>query len=123
MASHTILLAEDSPTMRFFITFSLRRIEGLKVIEASDGVEAMNTLKQKKIDLVILDVNMPLLGGLDVLKKMQQDPGLKDIPVVITTTEEKLRQQGKDLGASAFLSKPVRQDALHQVIKSLLKIG
>jgi two-component system, chemotaxis family, chemotaxis protein CheY len=122
MADYTVLITEDSPTMRFFISFSLKRLPGLNVLEASDGVQAMKILSEKKVDLVIADVNMPLMNGIDLLTKVRQDPKLKEIPIVLCTTEEKVRDEGKKLGANAFLSKPVRQEELSNLVKEILKI-
>lgn len=122
MAEYTVLITEDSPTMRFFISFSLKRLPGVNVLEASDGVQALKMLNDGKIDLVIADINMPLMSGLDLLTKVRQDSKLKDLPVVLCTTEEKVREQGKKLGANAFLSKPVRQDELSNTVRELLNI-
>ena len=122
MASCTILVAEDSPTMRLFITFSLKRIPNVRILEASDGVQAMQKLAQEKVDLILLDINMPLMGGMEVMKRVRQDDKLKSIPVVMLTTESDLREEGTQLGANAFLAKPVRVEELYKTVKQFLSV-
>ena len=122
MAKYNLLIAEDSPTMRFFIGFSLKRIPDVNIIETSDGVQALKVLTEQKVDLVIADINMPLMSGLTLLSKVREDSKLKDIPVILCTTEAEVREEGTRLGANAFLSKPVRQDELNTTVKSLLNI-
>jgi two-component system chemotaxis response regulator CheY len=119
---YKVLVAEDSPTMRFFVSFGLKQIKNLQVVEANDGVQALNVLLKEKIDLVILDVNMPLMGGMELLSKMREHPKLKQIPVVIATTENSLREEGTQLGATAFLSKPIRVNELHDTVREILRL-
>jgi two-component system, chemotaxis family, chemotaxis protein CheY len=119
---YNVLVAEDSPTMRFFVSFGLKQIKNINVLEANDGIQALNTLLKEKVDLVILDVNMPLMGGMDLLAKIRENPKLKEVPVVLATTENNLREKGSQLGATAFLSKPIRVNDLHKIVKEILKI-
>ena len=108
--------------MRFFVSFGLKQIKNINVLEANDGIQALNTLLKEKVDLVILDVNMPLMGGMDLLAKIRENPKLKEVPVVLATTENNLREKGSQLGATAFLSKPIRVNDLHKIVKEILKI-
>jgi len=119
---YKVLIAEDSPTMRFFVSFGLKQIKNIQVLEANDGVQALNILMKEKVDLVILDVNMPLMSGMELLAKIRENPKMKELPVVLATTENNLREKGTAIGATAFLSKPIRINDLHKTVKEILKI-
>lgn len=122
MPKAKILVVEDSPTMRMYIAFALKKIPNVQVLEACDGMEAMKKLSEGGIDLVILDVNMPLMSGFEVLKKIRNDPEMKDLPVVMCTTEADSREEGEKLGANAYLSKPVQHADLNEAVKKYLEI-
>ena len=124
MSDWTFLVVEDSPTMRQLVGFGLRRIRNARVVEASNGVEALKKLAEQTIHLVVADINMPLMDGLKLLTVIRQDPKLREIPVVIVTTEgaEVDRQRGLKLGANAYLPKPVQTNELLKTVKEILKI-
>ncbi len=124
MSSINFLIVEDSPTMRQLISFSLKRIRNSKVTEATDGVDALKKLSENKFSLIICDINMPLMDGLKLLSIVRKDPNHQAIPVVMVTTEgaEVDRQKGLQLGASAYLSKPIQTNELLKTVKELLQI-
>lgn len=122
MADKKILVAEDSSIMRMFIATGLKKVPQIDVVEAVNGAEAMKILKEMKIDLVILDVHMPLLNGLEVLRTIRQDPVLKDIPVVLCTKDSDPREKWEKFGATAYLSKPIKQVNLNEIVKRFLGI-
>lgn len=124
MAEINFLVVDDSPTMRQLVTFGLKRIANSKIDEASNGVEALKKLGQKPFSLVVLDINMPLMDGLKLLGIVRGDPKLKDIPIIIATTEgaEADREKGLQLGANAYLTKPIQTQELLSVVKKLLNI-
>ncbi len=122
MAKAKVLVVEDSPTMRMYITFALKKIPNVQVLESGDGMDAMKKLADGGIDLVILDVNMPLMSGFEVLKKIRNDPKIKDLPVVMCTTEADSREEGEKLGANAYLSKPVQHADLNEAVKKYLGV-
>ena len=122
MAKHTCLLVEDSPTMRQLIIFALKRIPDLEVVEASDGVDALKKLPEGTFDLILTDINMPIMDGLKLISLMKSNPLYKDIPVVVITTEgaKEDREKGMALGARAYITKPVQTNNLLKVVKEIL---
>lgn len=124
MADIRFLVVEDSPTMRQLITFSLKRIPNSKIVEASDGVDALKKLKENRFDLIVSDINMPLMDGLKLVSMIRNDPSCRSIPIVIVTTEgsQTDREKGLALGANAYLSKPIQTNELLKIVKDLLKM-
>jgi len=118
------LIVEDSPTMRQLIAFSLKRIRNSNVVEATDGVDALRKLSGEEFNLIIVDINMPLMDGLKLLSILRREPNYKQIPVVIVTTEgaELDREKGLKMGANAYLSKPIQTNQLLKIVKGLLNI-
>jgi two-component system, chemotaxis family, chemotaxis protein CheY len=119
------LVVEDSPTMRQLIVFALRRIKGLEVVEADDGVDALRKLAgPQRYDILLTDINMPIMDGLKLVKRVRSDENLKDIPVIIITTEgaQEDRQRALALGASAYITKPIQGPQVVAKVKELLKI-
>lgn len=122
MEELSFLIVEDSPTMRQLLAFSLRRFKGCKIIEAIDGVDALKKLASEKVDMILADINMPVMDGLKLITIIRQNPKMKDLPIIIITTEgaEEDRQRGLKLGANAYISKPVQANHLIKVITDLL---
>ena len=121
----TALVVEDSPTMRQLIVFALSRIRGLTVVEADDGVDALKKLAGGKFDIILTDINMPVMDGLKLVKRVRSDEVLKDIPIVIITTEgaEEDRQRALALGANAYITKPIQAPQVIAKVKSLLSLA
>ena len=124
MDKYRVLIVEDSPTMRQLMIFSLKKLNQLEIVEATDGVDALRKLPQQKVDLVLTDINMPVMDGLKLLTMLKNNPTYKDIPVVVITTEgrEEDRKQGMALGARDYLSKPIQTPHLIKVVKEILNI-
>lgn len=124
MSDYNFLIVEDSPTMRQLISFSLRRIRNARIVEASDGVDALKKLSEGKYHLIIADINMPLMDGLKLLSIIRNDPSHHKVPVIIVTTEgaESDRDQGMKLGANAYLTKPIQTNELVNTVRDLIKI-
>jgi two-component system chemotaxis response regulator CheY len=124
MSEYNFLIVEDSPTMRQLISFSLKRIQNAKIMEASDGVDALKKLSEGKFHLIIADINMPMMDGLKLLSIIRKDPQYNNVPVIIVTTEGAVadREKGMKLGANAYLSKPIQTNDLVKTVKDLLKI-
>jgi two-component system, chemotaxis family, chemotaxis protein CheY len=120
--AHSFLVVDDSPTMRQLIAFSLRRFKDAKVIEAVDGVDALKKLQEETVDMILVDINMPVMDGLKLVSLVRQNPKIKDLPIVIITTEgaEEDRQRGLALGANAYIAKPIQSAHLLKVITGLL---
>ena len=121
----TALVVEDSPTMRQLIVFALKRIRGLEVVEADDGVDALRKLSAQKLDIILTDINMPIMDGLKLVKRVRTDEQLKLIPIVIITTEgaDEDRQRALALGANAYITKPIQAPQVIAKVKELLKIA
>lgn len=124
MADLKILVVEDSPTMRQLIVFALKRLKGVQVVEANDGVDGLKKLSSDRFDLVMTDINMPVMDGLKLVSLIRNDATHKDIPIVVITTEG--AQEDKDralaLGANAFVTKPVQSASILKLAQELLKV-
>ncbi|MCM2314744.1 MAG: response regulator [Thermoanaerobaculia bacterium] len=122
MENTTFLVVEDSPTMRQLISFSLKRFKNARIIEAVDGVDALKKLSGERIDLILTDINMPVMDGLKLVSLVRQNAQLQNIPIIIITTEgaEEDRERGLALGANAYISKPIQSSHLIKTISELL---
>src|SRR2546430_4246098 len=123
MENANFLVVEDSPTMRQLISFSLKRFKNAKIIEAVDGVDALKKLAgTEKIDLILTDINMPVMDGLKLVSMVRQNATLRDIPIIIITTEgaEEDRERGMALGANAYIAKPIQSSHLIRTVSELL---
>ena len=118
----SILVVEDSPTMRQLIAFSLRAIPELRIVEAVDGLDGLKKTQTEEFDLAVIDINMPLMDGLKLISLMRQDPRNKDIPIVIISTEgrEETKKKAESLGVDAYITKPIMAGHVLKTIKTLL---
>ena len=117
-----IFLVDDSITMLMSVKTTLE-MNGFKVETAGDGVQALNKLKGGvKPDLIITDINMPNMGGMELIKNVRALPGFRFTPILTLTTESNAakRDEGKKLGATGWLVKPVSGPDLVKVIKQVL---
>jgi len=120
----TVLIIDDSPTFRTMVSFALKKIANFgKELQAGDGLEALDALTKNHVDMIICDVNMPNMNGLEFLKTVKSDEHMKYIPVVMLTTEGKEddMERALKLGANGYLSKPFKPPALKAEIDRLLK--
>lgn len=110
MAAYKILVVEDSSIMRQLLVMALRRMSGVIVLEASDGLEALKVIANEELSLIFSDVNMPGMDGLKLVRMIRGDKRTQDIPVVMVTTEgsEEDRDRALALGATAYITKPVQ---------------
>ena len=111
--------------MRQLIVFALSRIKNLKVIEADDGVDGLKKLSSAKFDILITDINMPIMDGLKLVSRVRNGDTHKTIPIVIITTEgaQEDRQRALALGANAYITKPIQAPQVISKVKELLKIA
>ncbi len=118
-----ILVVEDSPTVRQLIAFALKRLPDTKVVEAVNGVDALNKLTFENFDLIFADINMPVMDGLKLIGLLRNEPKYKHIPIIIITTEgaEEDKKKALALGANAYLSKPIHTYELLKVVDEFLK--
>ena len=118
----TILVVDDSPTMRRMIMAALRELEDVAFDQASSGLEAIERLAIAPVDLVLLDLNMPDVHGLEVLRFVRTHERFARLPVVILTTrgDDASRDAALRAGATRYLTKPFAPAALAPEIRSLL---
>jgi two-component system, chemotaxis family, chemotaxis protein CheY len=118
----TILVVDDSPTIRRMIKASLAGAGPAAIVEAASGLEALERISLGPVDLVLLDMNMPDMHGLEVLRFLRAQPTLKSVPVVILTTkqDDTTRNDCLSAGASLFLTKPFDPKVLAQHARDLL---
>jgi two-component system, chemotaxis family, chemotaxis protein CheY len=123
-AEFTCLVVEDSPMMRQLLVFALSRVKNLRVVEADDGVDGLRKLAGQKFDLILTDINMPIMDGLKLVKRVRSDAVHKDTPIIIITTEgsSEDRQRALQLGANAYITKPIQAPQVIAQVKALLKI-
>jgi two-component system chemotaxis response regulator CheY len=119
---NTILLVDDSPTIRKMVRTSLASLRETSFTEASSGLEAIETLSVMPVQLVVLDLNMPDMHGLEVLRFVRSHDHYKHLPVIVLTTrgDTASRQAVLQAGASAFLTKPFEPAALAATVHDAL---
>ena len=124
MARFRILVVEDSPTMRQLITFTLKRLKDVEIVEACDGVDGLKKISAGKFDIIFTDINMPIMDGLKLVSLVKNDPANKDIPIVVITTEggQEDRDRALALGANSYITKPIQATNLLATATQLLKI-
>src|SRR4029078_3484217 len=124
MAEYSCLIVEDSPMMRQLLVFALARVRNLRVTEADDGVDGVRKVASARYDLIVTDINMPIMDGLKLVKRVRSDPIHKDTPIVIITTKGAPEdpQPPLQLGANAYLTKPIQAPQVIATVKELLKI-
>ncbi|HTJ44852.1 MAG TPA: response regulator [Kofleriaceae bacterium] len=115
------LVIEDSTTMRQLLTLALRRVPGLQFVEAGNGAEALQMLSERAFDLILLDLNMPVMDGFGFLERLAER-GDPRPPIIVITTESGAvdRERAKSLGAVAYVTKPVRGHELAQTVQQVL---
>ncbi len=121
-----ILIVEDSGTMRSLIASTLEGLDGpVKVDEAENGFEALRLLPRQRYDLILTDINMPDINGLELVSFVKSGDATRDIPLVIVSTEgsERDRERGLELGADAYLVKPFEPAELERIVLDLLERG
>lgn len=117
-----ILVIEDSPTMRQLISFALKRLKDVEIMEAADGVEGLKKLNTESYQLIITDINMPVMDGLKLISLVRRDVKYRTIPIMVITTEggAEDRERALALGANAYITKPIQAGSVLEVAKSLL---
>jgi two-component system chemotaxis response regulator CheY len=118
---NTILIIDDSSTIRRLLSLILRKKDYL-VAEAEDGLDAMEKLSHVQAELIIVDLNMPNMDGIEFVKNLRNNYYYIDTPVIMLTTtkDENLRRDAFQAGVNMFLNKPIRPDVLLFKVESLL---
>ena len=117
-----VLIVEDSKAIRSMIRVSLEEA-GFFAVEAGNGFEALKTLPTRRFDLIITDINMPDINGLELIGFVKSNPEYKDIPLVIVSTEksDEDKKRGLALGAAGYVVKPFTKKDLMSMVKSVLE--
>ena len=119
--SKVALTVDDSKTIREMVSFTLKN-EGFEVIEAEDGKDAISVLSGKDVQVIITDLNMPNMDGLELIRTLRADPKYKFTPILMLTTEgdASKKEQGKDAGATGWIVKPFNPEKLIQVVNKVV---
>jgi two-component system chemotaxis response regulator CheY len=119
-----VLIIDDSNTMRKIVQRSLRQagFEFEKILEAGDGQEALGVLENEDVDFILSDINMPNRDGIELLRQKRENDAIKDIPVVMITTEagNDILGEAKSLGAKGSIKKPFTPDQVQDVLGEFL---
>jgi two-component system chemotaxis response regulator CheY len=118
--SKRILTVDDSRTMREMVAMTLRKA-GFQVIQADDGVNALKVLVDNEVDIIITDLNMPNMDGLELVKALRAKPEFKGTPILFLTTRntDSDKQQGRAAGATGWITKPFDPQRLLQVVNKV----
>ncbi len=125
MNTTSILIADDSTTTRAMLVSTIESMGDIRIIEASSGFEALRLLPREKVDLILTDINMPDINGLELISFIRNNPNYKDIPVFIISTEGSRKdiEKGKELGANEYVVKPFDPVRLQELIASYLHLS
>ncbi|OEU69731.1 MAG: two-component system response regulator [Desulfuromonadales bacterium C00003068] len=119
-----VLVIDDSSTMRKIVSRALRQagLDFDEILEAADGQEALNLLENENVDLILSDINMPNMDGIEFLRQKREIDGIKNIPVVMITTEggADIIGEAKELGAAGNIKKPFTPDKINEVISGIM---
>lgn len=117
-----VLIVDDSRSIRELLS-SVLTSTGLEVTSANDGQEGLETARKKKFDLVITDINMPIMNGFELLKSLRELPEYTFKPILILTTEfsQEMKMRGKEAGATGWMVKPFTPEKMVEVINRILK--
>ena len=118
----TVLIADDSKTSQMLVKTTLQRIAGLEFVTADDGRAALEVMKNEHVDLLVTDINMPEMDGIELIRAVRQKADAKALPILIITAkgEEQARDQGLALGANGYILKPVSGRELMELATRLL---
>jgi putative two-component system response regulator len=118
-----VVLAVDDDMINLKLLKSMLKKSGFvkEVIEAKNGSDAIGELKGRNdIDLILLDIIMPVMGGIEMLKVVRADDNLRQLPIIVLTTDETKKGEALEFGANGFLMKPIRNDDLIKKIESVI---
>ncbi len=116
-----ILTVDDSPSVRQMVKLALSSA-GYDMIEAANGADGLRAAKAAALDMVVTDLNMPVMNGLELIRELRKLPAYRGVPILFLTTESdaEMKRQTKAAGATGWVTKPVQQDQLVSVVKKVL---
>jgi two-component system chemotaxis response regulator CheY len=117
----TILTVDDSASIRQMVKLTLSGA-GYQAVEAGNGAEGLTKAKESQVNLVLTDLNMPVMDGLTFIRELRKLPAYKGVPILFLTTEsdEGMKRQAKEAGATGWIVKPFQQEQLVSVVKKVL---
>ncbi len=120
--SKKIIVADDEPDVLFMTAFSLRTVGGFEVIEARNGLEAVEKAQQERPDLIILDIKMPRMNGYEACRRLREIEALRDVPIVFLSAKGQRQEveEGLRLGAADYILKPFAPEELISKVRSIL---
>jgi len=118
----TILIVDDSSVVRMSLNYFLKENQ-FNVVEAVDGMDGLEKAAQNKLDLIISDINMPNMNGIEMIRKLREFPATRYVPILVLTTEsaKDMLDQGKKAGATGWIVKPFTNETLLATIKKVLQ--
>jgi two-component system, chemotaxis family, chemotaxis protein CheY len=116
-----ILAVDDSPSVRQMVKLSLSGA-GYDIVEAGDGAEGLSKARASTLDMVVTDLNMPVMNGLGLIRELRKLPAYRGVPILFLTTESdpEMKQQAKAAGATGWITKPFQQDQLLAVVRKVI---
>ena len=119
-----VLIVEDSKASREFIAATVEAIPGLEAVQTASGFEALKILPRHRFELIITDINMPDINGLELINFVKKNPNYRDVPLFVITTEgrEQDRERGLALGAAEYLVKPFTPESLEALVRRYLRL-
>jgi two-component system chemotaxis response regulator CheY len=119
--TRTVLIVDDSSSVRQMVAYTLRQA-GFDVLEGCDGVDALEKLGERRVSLIITDLNMPVMDGIEFIRQVRAKPNGKYTPVLMLTTESQVekKQQAKSAGATGWIVKPFHPEKLLQVVAKVV---
>jgi two-component system chemotaxis response regulator CheY len=119
-----VLVVDDSATMRSLLVSTLEEIDGIETVQASNGFEALKALPMQSFDLVLTDINMPEINGLEIVHFIKNNETYRNIPLIIVSTEHGQAdiQKGLALGAQKYITKPFDPEHVKKTVKELLNV-
>ncbi len=122
MSTKTILIADDSAAMRAVLVATIEPLGNYRIVEVASGFEALRLLPREQVDLILTDINMPVINGLELISYLRKNPNYQKIPVFIISTEGSIKdiEKGKLLGANEYIVKPFNPSHIQQLLASYL---
>ncbi len=116
-----IMTVDDSASIRQMVSFTLKQA-GYDVVEAVDGEDAMNKLRASGVNMLVTDLNMPNMDGIELIRQVRKEPCYKFMPIIMLTTESQTikKQEGKAAGATGWIVKPFKPEQLLAVVRKVL---
>lgn len=118
----SIMTVDDSASIRQMVSFTLENA-GFSVLEAVDGEDALEKLNKNAVNMLFVDLNMPKMDGIELIRRVRANPQYKFVPIIMLTTESQAskKQAGKEAGATGWIVKPFKPEQLLNVIRKVLR--